>query len=68
MLRLHALGLLEFDELCALEGMVEDSLDAADSTANGADDRAGLRGRHACDHGRASIAHPAEQIRVILRT
>ena len=40
MLRLHALGLLEFDELCALEDIVEDSLDAADSTANGADDRA----------------------------
>ncbi len=37
---LHALGLLELDELCTLEDVVEDSLDAADSTASGADDRA----------------------------
>ena len=40
MLRLHALELLEFDELCALEDIVEDSLDAANSSASGVDDRA----------------------------
>jgi hypothetical protein len=37
---LHALGLLELDELNALEDIVEDSLDSAGNTTSGADDRA----------------------------
>ena len=37
---LHALGLLELDELHALEDIIEDSLDSASSTTSGADDRA----------------------------
>ena len=37
---LHALGLLELDELYALEDIVEDSLDSAGSTTRDADDRA----------------------------